>query len=227
MKQLEESYLKDYDHIPLFYGINNKDLLSMMKCLGSYIKTYKKGEFIILTDQTIRCIGVILEGSVKMIKEDLWGNKTILAVMEKGELFGETFACGDISVATVAFVAGKDVKILYLKFPCLLHTCFMSCEYHNILIGNMVRLIANKNLQLMEKLEITTKKTIREKISTYLSIQAQHHNSEHFTVAMGRVELAEYLCTDRSSLTRELNRIKSEGCIEFNKNTFKILKVII
>ncbi|WP_077610355.1 Crp/Fnr family transcriptional regulator [Clostridium sp. Marseille-P2415] len=224
MKEFLKDHLKECSHIPLFFGISSKDLLPMLQCLGSYIKTYKKGEFILLTEEAVKCVGVILEGSVKMIKEDLWGNKTILAVMEKEELFGETFTCGSTIAATVTFVAGKEAKVLYLPFERVMHSCSRSCVYHHRLIENMVTLIANKNVQLMEKLEIITKKTLREKISCFLSIQAQRNNSRYFTTSMGRVELSEYLCADRSALTRELNLMKSEGLIDFDKNTFKILK---
>lgn len=218
-------HLHDYSQIPLFAGIEGEDLLSVFQCLGSFIKTYQKGEYILLSEEKVRCVGVILEGTVKMIKEDLWGNKTILAVMEQKELFGELFACGNTIAATVTFVAGKDTRVLYLPFEGVMHSCTKSCLFHHRLIENMVTLIADKSVQLMEKLEITTKKTLREKILCFLDNQARKHNSRYFTISMGRIELAEYLCADRSALTRELNLMKSEGIIDFDKNTFKILRL--
>lgn len=224
MNDLMKDHLNEYSQIPLFAGISSEDLLSVFKCLGSYIKSYKKGEIILLSEETVTCVGVILEGSVKMIKEDLWGNKTILASMEEKALFGELFACGNTMAATVTFLAGKDAKILYLPFDRVMRSCSNSCLFHHRLIENMVTLIADKSVKLMEKLEITTKKSLREKIICFLTIQAQRNNSRYFTVAMGRVELSEYLCADRSALTRELNVMKSEGLIDFDKNTFKILK---
>lgn len=44
-----------------------------------------------------------------------------------------------------------------------------------------------------------------------------------FDVPLGRVALREYLCVDRSALTRELSRMQADGLIEFEKNHFKIL----
>ena len=75
----------------------------------------------------------------------------------------------------------------------------------------------------MEKIEVTSKKSLREKILAYLSIQSQRNNSTYFEIPLGRVELAEYLCADRSALTRELNNMRNEGIIDFDKNTFRIL----
>ncbi|WP_313071948.1 Crp/Fnr family transcriptional regulator [Lacrimispora sp.] len=225
MKDSVKNHGNDYSQIPLFAGISSEDLLSVFQCLGSFIKSYKKGEYILLSEDDVTCVGVILEGTVKMIKEDLWGNQTILAVMEQKELFGELFACGNTIAATVTFVAGKDTRVLYLPFDLVMHSCKKSCLFHHRLIENMVTLIADKSVQLMEKLEIVTKKTLREKILCFLDHQARKHNSRYFTIAMGRVELSEYLCADRSALTRELNLMKSEGIIDFDKNTFKILRL--
>lgn len=225
MNDSVKNHGNDYSQIPLFAGISSEDLLSVFQCLGSFIKTYKKGEYILLSEDNVKCVGVILEGTVKMIKEDLWGNKTILAVMEQKELFGELFACGNTIAATVTFVAGRDTRVLYLPFDLVMHSCRKSCLFHHRLIENMVTLIADKSVQLMEKLEIVTKKTLREKILCFLDHQARKHNSRYFTIAMGRVELSEYLCADRSALTRELNLMKSEGIIDFDKNTFKILRL--
>jgi CRP-like cAMP-binding protein len=224
MKEYIKDYKEAYKEFPLFCGINEEDILPMLTCLGGYIRDYKKKEFILLSDEAVKCIGVVLSGCVYMVKEDIWGNKTILAVMKELELFGETFACGNTLSATVSFLAGDELKVLYLPFDRVMHSCSRSCVFHHRLIENMVTLIANKNVQLMEKLEVVSKKTLREKISGFLSIQAQKNNSSYFTIPMGRIQLAEYLCVNRSALTRELNVMKLEGLIEFEKNTYKILK---
>ena len=99
----------------------------------------------------------------------------------------------------------------------------MACVFHHRLIENMVRIIANKNRDLMRKVEVVSKRTIREKLLAYLSIQTQTQNSRYFEIPLGRVELAEYLCVDRSVLTRELVKMKEDGLIDYDKNCFRIL----
>ena len=219
-----EPEMIDYSHVLLFSGISNQELLPMLDCLGSYKKNYKSGEIIILTEDAVKNLGIILGGTVKMIKEDIWGNKTLLAVMEEGGLFGEIFTCSHAQTATVTFVAGKEAKILFLPFEKIWNSCTTSCACHHKLMGNLISLLADKNVQLIEKLEVTTKKSVREKISCFLSIQAQKNNSRYFTVNMGRMELSEFLCVNRSALTRELNLMRAEGLIDFDRNTFKIIK---
>ena len=87
----------------------------------------------------------------------------------------------------------------------------------------MVFIIAEKNKELMLKVEVVSKKTLREKIMAYLSIHAAKQWTEYFEVPLGRVELADYLCADRSALTRELTNMQNEGIIDFDRNTFRLL----
>ena len=208
---------------PLFEGIKPEDLQAMLTCLGYRIGTYHKGETIALEDEYIKYIGIILEGTVDMIKEDLWGNKTMLVRMRKDELFGETFACGEDSLSVVTFTVIEDASILFLPFDRVMHTCTMTCVFHHRLIENMVHIIANKNRDLMRKVEVISKKNLREKILAYLSIQSQIYQTRYFEIPLGRVELAEYLCADRSALTRELSNMKADGLIDYDKNMFRIL----
>lgn len=208
---------------PLFSCIEEPDLKAMLECMEYNIGHYKKGEIIALEEENIRYIGVLLSGAVDMIKEDFWGNKTLIVRMEKDELFGETFACGEDSLSIVTFVVSEDAKILFMPFDRIMHCCTLACRFHHRLIENMVHMIAGKNRNLMRKVEAVSKRSIREKILAYLSIQSQAQDSRYFEIPMGRVELAEYLCVDRSALTRELSKMKAEGIIDYDKNYFRIL----
>ena len=168
-------------------------------------------------------MGVVLEGTVDMIKEDVWGNRTMLLRTYPEDIFGETFACGEDSLSVVTFVASRDCKVLFLSFCRVMHTCTHACVFHQTLIENMVRIIARKNRELMRKVEVVSKKTLREKILAYLSTQAQNQGKKQFEIPLGRVEWAEYLCADRSALTRELAKMQEEGLIQYHRNSFKIL----
>lgn len=208
---------------PLFDGISSEERKAMLGCIGYHISTFKKGDIVAFENENIKHIGILLSGAVDMIKEDLWGNKTMLVRMRKDELFGETFACGEDNLSVVTFVVSEDARILFLPFDRVMHSCTMACQFHHQLIENMVHIIANKNRDLMRKVEVISKKNLREKILAYLSIQAQLHSSRYFEIPLGRVELAEYLCADRSALTRELTKMKAEGLIDYEKNCFRLL----
>ena len=208
---------------PLFNGIRPEDRIAMLGCIGYYIATFKKGDIVAFEEEKIKHIGVILAGSVDMVKEDIWGNKTMLVRIRKNEVFGETFACGSDNSSVVTFLVSENAQILFMPFNRVMHSCTMACQFHHRLIENMLSIIANKNRDLMRKVEVVSKRTIREKILTYLSIQAETQESRYFDIPLGRVELAEYLCVDRSALTRELAKMKEDGLIDYDKNCFRIL----
>ena len=224
MQKLYKEYLSELKTMKLFYGIQESEMTAMLGCIGAYLKEYKKNQYIITLEENVEAVGILLSGKVDMIKEDLWGNKTLLVSMQKGELFGESFSCGIVKNATVSFVADTASMILFLPFSRILRTCNMSCKFHHRLIENMVTVIAEKNIVLMDKVDILSKKTLREKIATYLLQEASKQQSLYFDIPLGRVQLAEYLCVDRCALTRELNTMKAEGYIDFDKNTFRVLK---
>ena len=208
---------------PLFADILPQERASVLSCIGYHVGTYRKGEILAFEEENIRHIGIVVSGSVDMIKEDLWGNKTLLVRLGQNELFGETFACGSDSLSVVTFLVSEDAQILWIPFDRVMHSCTRACCFHHQLIKNMVTIIANKNRDLMRKIEVVSKRTIREKLLTYLSIQAQAQNTRYFEIPLGRLELAQYLCVDRSALTRELVNMKAEGLIDYDKNCFRLL----
>ena len=208
---------------PLFDGIQPEERKAMLDCIGYHTGTFRKGDIVAFEEENMKHIGIVLSGSVDMVKEDLWGNSTMLVRVRKNEVFGETFACGSDNLSVVTFLVSEDAKILFLPFNRVMHSCTMACQFHQKLIENMVRVIADKNRDLMRKVEVVSKRTIREKLLTYLSIQAQAQGSRYFEIPFGRVELAEYLCVDRSALTRELAKMKADGLIDYDKNCFRIL----
>ena len=208
---------------PLFDGILPEDRKTMLSCIGYHIGTFRKGEVIAFEEEHIKHVGIVISGAVDMVKEDIWGNKTMLLRTRKNELFGETFACGSDNLSVVTFLVSEDAQVLFLPFDRVMHSCTMACVFHHRLIENMVRIIADKNRDLMRKVEVVSKRTIREKVLTYLSIQAQIQASRYFQIPLGRVELAEYLCVDRSALTRELAKMKEDGLIDYHRNDFRML----
>lgn len=207
----------------MFDGIQPEERKAMLGCIGYHIGRFRRGDIVAFEAENIQHIGIVLSGAVDMIKEDLWGNKTMLVRSRRNEIFGETFACGSDNLSVVTFLVSEDADVLFLPFNRVMHSCTMACQFHHRLIENMVHIIADKNRDLMRKVEVVSKRTIREKLLAYLSIQAQIQESRYFEIPLGRIELAEYLCVDRSALTRELAKMKEDGLIDYDRNCFRML----
>ena len=175
-----------------------------------------------LEHDNIQDVGIVLKGSVHMLKEDVWGHQTLLAYMGPGELFGETFALLHEQASHVSFLAAAETKVLFLPADRVLNPCKNHCPFHETLSRNFLLLLGKKNLRLMEKIEISSKSSLREKILAYLSIQAQKQGSKYIKIPLNRTEMASYLHANRSAMTRELADMQAEGLIEFDRNTFVI-----
>ena len=207
-------------NIPLFQGIADADRAALLGCLKTYTRSYKKGEFILLEQDHITDVGIVLKGTVHMLKEDIWGKRTLMAYSGPGEIFGETFALRPERSSHFSFLAAKHTDVLFLPLDHILTPCKNRCSFHTALSRNLFSLLGEKNLRLMEKIEISSKGTLREKILAYLSLQAQKQGSKYITVPLNRSEMASFLHANRSAMTRELTEMQADGLIEFDGNTF-------
>ena len=215
--------LKERD-IPLFAGIDRTELDALLLCLKAYTRCYTAGEFILLDQDQIRHVGVVLSGMVHMLKEDHAGQRTLLSFLGEGEIFGETYSLRQESLSDVSFYAASDTEILFLSLEHLVIPCKSACSFHARLLANTLRLVGEEYRHLVEKIEICTKGSLREKILSYLSIVSQKQGQKYITVPLSRTEMASYLQANRSAMTRELVNMKAEGLIDFDGNTFVLLK---
>lgn len=211
-----------FQDIELFYNITEEDLNTLLYCLRSFEREYRKNEILIFEQEKVQYIGIVLGGRVHMMKEDIWGGQTMLGYMEAGDMVGETFAVQKEQESHVTFIAATDVRVLYLPAANVIHPCPRQCGFHAQLTQNMFDLLGRKNVRMLEKIEVSSKPTLREKILSYLALLAQKQNSRYVKVPLNRSELAEYLGANRSSMTRELSAMKKEGIIDFDRDTFII-----
>lgn len=207
---------------PLFHDITLENIPDMLTCLDAMEKTYHRDDFIFLAGDDPRYVGVVLSGAVRIIQEDFWGNRSILAHVGPGEIFGEV-ACAEVTKLPVSVLVHSKAEILLLDYRKIFNTCENSCAHHAGLIHNMVRILARKNLHFTTKMSHLTKRTTREKLLSYLSFLSMEAGSNHITVPFSRQDLADYLSVDRSALSRELSHMQQDGLLRYEKNQFELL----
>lgn len=208
---------------PLFNNVDEKDLTSMLKCLLAKTRHYKKDEFIFREGELIYHVGIVLSGSVNIIREDFWGNRNILTHIASGGMFGEAFSCAEINKLPVSVIACEKSEIMLIDYRKIVTVCASACSFHSQLISNMLKIIASKNILLTQKIEHISQRTTREKVLSFLSAQALKLNSNTFTIPYDRQQLADFLCVERSALSRELAKMKKDCLIDYDKNKFQLL----
>lgn len=206
----------------LFRGVSSEDAKAMLGCLGAYEKRYEKGDTIFHAGVCAQSMGMVLSGSVNIEIDDLWGNKTILGHVEAGQLFAETYACIPGEPLMVNVVACEKSEVLFLNAAKLLCSCQNSCAHHTKLIRNLLQISAQKNLSLSRRSLHTSSKSIRGRLLSYLSEQAKQNGSCQFTIPFNRQQLADYLGVDRSAMSNELSKMRSDGLLLYSKSTFSL-----
>lgn len=209
---------------PLFAGIEPENLSGMLGCVGGRVISAEKGAFIFREGDSTVMVGIVLSGAVQLMREDYYGNRSIVAHIEPRQLFGESYAFSGARTLPVNVVANEDSQILLLDSHRLTTCCSNACSFHTKVIHNLLKLVASKNLMLHQKIHITSKRTTREKLMTYLLYRAKIENSNSFTIPYDRQELADYLEVDRSGLSAEISKLRKEGILESEKNHFRLLE---
>ena len=204
----------------LFQGIREHEIEAMLKCLGAHEKEYKKGQTIYQAGQTVKDLGLVLSGGVNIVVYDYWGNSTIFSHIAPGQIFAETYSAMGQEELLVNVIADQDSHILFVDTYKLMTTCQHACPYHQQAIHNLIRISAQKNLNLSKRMLHTASKSIRGRLVSYLSEQALQHGTNRFHIPFSRQQLADYLGVDRSALSNELSKMQKDGLLQYHKNEF-------
>ena len=218
-----ESYTPVLKNCALFRRMSEKETEQLVKCLDAQIRSFQAEDYIFLAGDEINHVGIVLSGVVEVMKENLAGNKHILAFLGPADMFAEGIVCTMRRISPVTVRVKEDARILFIPYERIIKSCGNSCEFHISLIQNMMVVLGEKNVNLNRKLELLTLKGMREKIALFLLNEAGERGSSMFQIMLNRTELADYLNVSRTSMCRELARMKDEGMIDFYGSSFKLV----
>ncbi len=218
-----KKYIPILKRTRIFAGVGDNEVEAMLSCLDARIAAFKKGEYIFREGQHLSDITVLVEGNLHIQKDDYWGNRSILGQIAVGEMFGEAYVAPDSGALLNDVVAVEDSMVIFFDVKRILTTCSSACRFHTMVVQNMFFDISEKNRKLVQKLGHISKRTTREKLISYLSEQTKKQGSASFTIPFNRQQLADFLSVDRSAMSNELCKMRDEGLLEFDKNSFKLL----
>lgn len=207
---------------PLFKKIPPEKIADLLTELKAQFHTYQKAEFILHVGETPAQIGIVVSGSVNGIQEDFWGNRTILTHLAAGELFAEAFVFGQAPKMPISVIAAETTQVLLIR-AARFSTGKIQRPEHFQLLENLLAIVSQKNIQLTKKMEYLSQRKTRDKLLAFLSAQAMKTNSHDVQIPFDRQGLADFLCVERSALSRELAQMKKAGLIDYQKNQFTLL----
>ena len=213
-------------NVPLFRDIGLQDIKTVLSCLQADIRQVAGGQVVFLAGQKAERVGILLEGAVTVSKDDASGNRSILARLGPGELFGETFACasGEKKTLPVTVTAEESSVIMLVDYHKIITTCASACPYHTKLIENMLAVLADKNWMLNRRIEHLSKRSTRDKLLSFLEEQMVLQGTRNFSIPFDRQGLADYLCVERSAMSAVLGKLRDEGYLTFHRSRFHLKK---
>ena len=206
---------------PLFAGIRYEDYRQMMECFQARQRSFRPGDVIWERSSAVSGdLGVIEKGRASVIRVDEEGVVTVLEDLECGGVFGLPIAgpAGD----SLEVVCRSGCDVLFFDYPHILKRCEKACAHHSLLVRNMLDLMAGKAQALSERVDVLSRRSIREKLLCYFRQLAGKAGGDSFTLPFSLSTLADYIATDRSAMMRELKRLREEGVVRSEGRRFTL-----
>ena len=207
----------------LFKDMSEQEIKDSLSYLDAKEKSFKKGTKILRAGSRTSCMGMVIQGSVTIESNDIWGNRTILSHVGKGQFFAETYSVLANETLLIDVVANEDTEILFLNSCNITKISVHSNTLQTKLLLNLLAISSHKNLALSGRSFHISLKTIRGRVMSYLNSMAIQKGSSEFDIPFDRQQLADYLNLDRSALSKELGKMQDDGILKVKKNHFNIL----
>lgn len=213
-----KKYFELLYHCSLFREFTEENLTVFLDFVSPQIVSYEKDSFILTPGQRLDSLGILLSGTLGIIKEDPSGSAILLTDILPGGMFGESFTFTNEPI-TVSVRAFEKSVIMLLNADMLTSP---NCPFSSLFCTNLLRSFARKNMMLTGRIDHLTRRTLRDKVLAYLMDCATQYESPSFTIPFDRQQMADYLAADRSALSYVLSGLKKDGLISYRKNHFTL-----
>ena len=206
----------------LFNGFDETEVKNLLGSLNAREKRFRKGAMIFHSGDVISTLCFVITGSVTIESNDMWGNRTILNLVSKGQFFAESYALLPDEPMLVDVCAAEDCTVVFLSMKSLAD---LNDTIRARLLANLLTITTRKNLHLSSRSFHTAPRQVRGRIMAYLNTVSVQKHSREFDIPFDRQQLADYLNVERSVLSNELSKMQRDGLIRCRKNHFEIITV--
>lgn len=215
---------QELEKSPLFQGIQYEEYLRMLTCFQAVQKSFRPDDLIYdFSEPKTDAVGIIERGNAVLIRIDEDGVSTVMEELGPGGVFGKTLAFAGSGRDSLEVVCRTPCDVVFIDYPHILKRCENACLHHSLLVQNMLRLMSGKAQGLSERVDVLSRRSIREKLLCYFRLMAEKETGDSFTLPFSLSTLADYIATDRSAMMRELKRLKEEDLIISDGRKFTLL----
>ena len=213
------------DRLDIFKNITPEEKARMLECFGVRQRKFESGETILTYSGKLNTVCVLLKGKAGGFWIDDDGNSAMLELITSGDVFGDVFMM-PLGQMEYYIEAQSACEVMFIGYDHVIHPCKNLCCHHSQIINNLYELTAKKMQQLALRINILTQKSIRRKLAAYLVYEKNIAGAMNFRLSISLTSLAEYICADRCSLTRELAQMRDEGYLEWSGREFRLYEKI-
>ena len=209
---------------PLFQDISYEDYRSLLTCFQAVQKAFRPDDLIYdFSAPNNDAVGIVERGGAALIRIDEEGVSTVMEELGPGGVFGRTLALASSSGDSMEVVCRTPCDVLFIDYPHMLKRCEHACGHHSVLVQNMLRLMNDKAQALSQRVDVLSRRSIREKLLCYFRQLSKKAGSNTFVLPFSLSTLADYIATDRSAMMRELKRLREEGIVRSDGRQFTLL----
>lgn len=205
--------LKDY-----FSVVFEDDLINEIIEVGTY-KRVKENELLLDLGDKFDKIPLMLNGAIKISREDENGDEIVLYFLERGDTCTITFGSGLVSSKSkVRGVAEKDSEVVFIPIEKLEEWMVKYKSWRNFVIDSY-------NIRLSEMLEaIDTLAFMKmdQRLYKYLTDKVKIMRSSSLNTT--HQEIAQDLNTSRVVISRLLKQLENEEKIKLYRNKIEVLE---
>ena len=199
---------------PILEGITLEEQEQMRVCFGVREERFRAGETVYDFAEGRKYLGLIARGSAVIQRIGRQGSRTILEHLESGGVFGEMLMFENVAGDSITVVAETACRVWFMAADQVTKRCEKACAHHTQVVENMFQLVAEKATSLYERVEVLSRRSIRDKLMCYFSLMAAKNRSGEFSLPFSLSALADYISTDRSAMMRELKKMRQEELVD-------------
>lgn len=203
----------------LFSDLSEEQLRRELLPRGS-LQDYARGQFLIVPQQKVERIGILLSGKLRLLHLLPDGDDSLMTNIWPGQAIGADLICTKTRLAPYHVDAAAAAQVFSLPGDCLTQPGLLPEDMRQRCLTRLLTMIAQENMKKEYRLAILARKSLRERIWVYLTMQADRRQQASFSIPFSRDEMASFLCVNRSALSHELSLMRQEGLIDFSKNAF-------
>ena len=219
---MEQQFVQMLKESVLFSDLAEEVIVNEILPLGT-LQDITKDSYLIHFQERFDSVGIVVKGKINLMHIYGNGNYGIMGILEASELLGADLACTKSRISPYYAVAMQQSQAFFFPADMILKSGMLREEIRSVILGKLLMFVADENMRKEYRLAILFQKGLRDRIMTFLTMQANKKGSMTFSVPFTRDEMASYLCVNRTCLSHELSLMEQDGLIKFHRNTFTLL----